>query len=72
MPRPGALTLSDIRGRSLTIVCDLCARRGHYSVARFMREYGDAKLTELLETLASCPKARAASVYDPKNGSWSM
>jgi hypothetical protein len=29
-----------------------------------MAERGDAKLTELLVTLANCPKARSASVYD--------
>jgi hypothetical protein len=65
MPRHGALTLSDVHAPSLTVICDLCARRGHYSVGRLMREYGDdAKLTDLLMTLVSCPKARTASVYD--------
>jgi hypothetical protein len=64
MPRAGALTLSDVGGPTLTIVCAQCNRRGRYSVAGLMAEYGDAKLTELLETLASCPKARSASVYD--------
>jgi hypothetical protein len=29
-----------------------------------MREYGDAQLTDLLPTLASCPKARAVNIYD--------
>jgi hypothetical protein len=29
-----------------------------------MAEHGDAKLTTLLTTLANCPKARSASVYD--------
>jgi hypothetical protein len=33
-------------------------------VARLVEEHGDAKLTELLVTLANCPKARSASVYD--------
>jgi hypothetical protein len=64
MPHHGALTLSDVRGRTLAIGCDLCARRGHYSVALLMKEYGDAELAELLPTLASCPKARDAGVYD--------
>jgi hypothetical protein len=27
-------------------------------------EHGDAKLTDLLVTLADCPKARSVSVYD--------
>jgi hypothetical protein len=64
MPRDGALTLSDIRGTTLTIVCEPCGRRGQYNVERLMAERGDAKLTELLVTLANCPKARSASVYD--------
>jgi hypothetical protein len=29
-----------------------------------MAEYGDAKLTDLLVTLANCKKARSVSVYD--------
>ena len=55
---------SDIRGTTLTIVCEPCGRRGQYNVERLMAERGDAKLTELLVTLANCPKARSASVYD--------
>jgi hypothetical protein len=62
MPRDGALTLSDIRGTTLTIVCEPCGQRGQYNVERLMAEHGDAKLTELLVTLANCPKARSASV----------
>jgi hypothetical protein len=31
MPRNGALTLADIRGPTLTIVCEPCGRRGRYS-----------------------------------------
>jgi hypothetical protein len=64
MPRDGALTLSDIRSPTLSIVCAPCARRGRYAVARLLKEHGDAKLTELLVTLADCPKGRSASVYD--------
>jgi hypothetical protein len=30
-------------------------------VARRMARHGDAKLTDLLQTLAACPKARSAS-----------
>jgi hypothetical protein len=37
---------------------------GRYSVARLLEEHGDAKLTDLLVTLADCRKARSASVYD--------
>jgi hypothetical protein len=64
MPRDGSLVLSDVRATTLTIVCEPCGRRGQYNVERLMAEHGDAKLTELLVTLANCPKARSASVYD--------
>jgi hypothetical protein len=29
-----------------------------------MAQHGDPKLTDLLETLANCPKARSASIHD--------
>jgi hypothetical protein len=64
MPRDGALTLSDVPGPTLGIVCQSCARRGSYAVARLIEEHGDAKLTELLVTLANCPKASSARMYD--------
>ena len=64
MPRDGALILSDVRGPTLSIVCEPCGRRGRYAVARLLKEHGDAKLTDLLRMLADCPKARSASVYD--------
>ncbi len=64
MSRDGALTLSDVRSPTLAIVCEPCGRRGRYAVARLFEEHGDAKLTELLVTLADCPKARSTSVYD--------
>jgi hypothetical protein len=64
MPRDGALTLSDVLSPTLSIVCEPCNRRGRYSVARLVEEHGDAKLTELLQTLADCPKAWSASIYD--------
>jgi hypothetical protein len=34
------------------------------SVAKLMAEHGDAKLTDLLLTLAACPEARSASIHD--------
>ena len=49
---------------TLSIVCEPCGRRGTYSVARLMERHGDAKLTDLLQTLANCPKARSASIHD--------
>ena len=64
MPRDGALTLSDVFSPTLSIVCEPCNRHGRYSVARIVEEYGDAKLTDLLQTLASCPKTRSLSIHD--------
>ena len=64
MPRDGSLTLSDIREPTLTIVCERCGRYGRYSVKRLIAMHGDAKLTDLLVTLANCEKARSVSVYD--------
>ena len=60
----GALILSDVRGPTLSIVCEPCGRRGRYAVARLLEEHGDAKLTDLLRMLADCPRARSTSVYD--------
>jgi hypothetical protein len=44
------------RGGSLTL-SDVCG-------PTLMAEHGDAKLTDLLVTLANCEKARSLSVYD--------
>jgi hypothetical protein len=63
-PASGALILSDVRNPTLSIVCEPCGRRGTYGVARLMEQHGDAKLTDLLLTLANCPKARSASIHD--------
>jgi hypothetical protein len=62
--RDHAHTLSDFRVPTLSVECEPCGRRGRYSVARLMEQYGDAKLPELLYVLADCPKARSQSVYD--------
>ena len=64
MPRDGGLTLSDVRSPTLSIVCEPCGRRGRYAVARLLEGHGDAKLTDLLQTLADCPKTRCASIHD--------
>jgi hypothetical protein len=64
MPRDSALTLSDVRGPTLGIVCQPCARRSRYRVARLIEEHGDTKLTELIVTLADCPKASSAHMYE--------
>ena len=59
MPRDGSMTLSDVRRETLAIVCEPCGRRVRYRVERLMAEHGDAKLTDLLATLADCHKARS-------------
>jgi hypothetical protein len=64
MPRDGSLVLSDVRAPTLAIVCQPCAKRGRYAIARLREEHGDAKLTDLLATLADCPKARSANIHD--------
>jgi hypothetical protein len=64
MPRDGSMILSDARGPTLTIVCEPCGRHGRYRLEKLMAEHGDVKLTELLTTLADCPRARVASIYD--------
>ena len=62
MPRDGAIVLSDLHDpTTLSIVCEPCGRRGTYNVARLREQHGDAKLTDLLQTLADCPKARSKS-----------
>jgi hypothetical protein len=62
--RDHAHTLSDFLVPTLSIECEPCGRRGRYNVAKLMEQYGDARLPELLDVLADCPKAKAASVYD--------
>ena len=64
MPRDGALVLSDLHNLTLSIVCEPCGRHGTYNVARLIEQHGDAKLTDLLLTLANCPKTRSVSIHD--------
>jgi hypothetical protein len=64
MPRDGAYVLSDVREPTLLIVCEPCCRRGRYDVARLIERHGDAKLTDLIQALADCQKARSASIHD--------
>ena len=64
MPRDGAFILSDVLRPTLSIVCEPRGRHETYSVARFMERHGDAKMTDLLQTLANCPKARSANIHD--------
>jgi hypothetical protein len=58
------LTLADLRTPTLSIECEPCGRRGHYSVARLIEQYGDVKLPDLRHILANCPKARSQSIHD--------
>jgi hypothetical protein len=64
MPRDGARTLSDLRETALTVICMRCGRQGRYAVAKLVEQHGDAKLPDLLEALADCPKVRSASTHD--------
>jgi hypothetical protein len=65
MPRDGSLTLSDVREPTLTIVCERGGRYGRYSIKRLIAAHGaDAKLPDLLATIANCPKARLVSIHD--------
>jgi hypothetical protein len=64
MPRDSAFILSDVRSPTLSIVCEPCGRRETYNAARLMERHGDAKLTDLPQTLANCPKGRSASIHD--------
>ena len=67
MPRDGSMILSDVRSPTFGIVCEACGRRGRYNVERLVAELGDAKLTDLLATLASCEKAaRSAPTTDAR------
>ena len=64
MPDHASLTLSDVKTPTLTIVCSPCSRLERYDVARLIAQHGNAKLTDLLQTLADCQKARSASIRD--------
>jgi hypothetical protein len=64
MPRDGAFILSDVLIPTLSIVCEPCGRHETYNVARLMERHGDAKMTDLLQTLANCPKACSANIHD--------
>jgi hypothetical protein len=58
------MTILDVRRPSLSIACAPCGRCGRYNVANLIEQYGDAKLTDLLQTLADCRKAHPASVHN--------
>ena len=64
MPRDGALTLSDVLSPTHTIVCSPCSRLARYDVERLIAQHCNSKLTDLLQTLADCQKARSVSIHD--------
>jgi hypothetical protein len=65
MPRDGAMTLADVRVPTFSIVCARCGRYELYNLEQLIAAHGaDAKLTDLLATLANCEKARAVSIHD--------
>jgi hypothetical protein len=66
VPRNGWLTLSDVRGPTLTIVCEPCGKRARFNVSKLIEQHGaDAKLTDLLVVLAeNCSRARSINVHD--------
>jgi hypothetical protein len=65
MPRDGSLILSDVRQPTIEIRCERFGRHGRYNVQRLMAEHrADAKLPDLLVTLADSEKARSVGVHD--------
>ena len=66
MPRDGSIILSDIRATSIEIACKRCGRFGRFNIKQLIiaAHGADAKLTDLLATLANCEKARSVSVHD--------
>ena len=62
-PRDGAVVLSDLRNPTLDRLRAVRPSRDLQCRAA-MEQHGDAKLTDLLQTLANCPKARSASIHD--------
>jgi hypothetical protein len=63
MPKD-AFILSEVRERTLTVVCEPCGRRGQYNVQRLMAKHGNAKILYLLAALTNCPKAESTNIYD--------
>ena len=43
---------------TLSIECELCSRYGRYKVAKFIEQFGDAKLPDLRHVLAKCRRRR--------------
>ena len=61
MPRDGALTLSDVRRRTVDFVCGACDRRGSYPVSKLIERYGNETLPDLLNQIVDCPRAHSLS-----------
>ena len=63
-PTTARSRFSDVKTPTLTIVCSPCSRLERYDVARLIAQHGNGKLTDLVQTLADCQKARSASIHD--------
>jgi hypothetical protein len=60
-----AITLADVRSRTIEIVCEPCGRRGRYNVQRLIAKHGDdVRLPDLKIIIANCPKAQSFSIHD--------
>ena len=65
MPRDGSTILCPTSAaRRSRSSASRAGRRGRYNVDRLMAEHDDAKLTDLLVTLADCEKALSFRVHD--------
>ena len=63
MPRDGSIILSDVRAPTIEIGCKRCGRFGRFNIKKLIAAHGaDAKLTDLLATLANCQKARSFAI----------
>ncbi|MEJ2375933.1 MAG: hypothetical protein P8Y71_11125 [Pseudolabrys sp.] len=68
MPRDGAITFDDLRGKlsALRVTCEKCGRVGRYRVDRLIEGRGpDGKVVDLLaEITVDCPQKAAGNFND--------
>lgn len=56
MPRSGSHVLSEVRADRVEIECSECNRRGSYSTARLLEQYGpEMRIPDLKAELVTCP-----------------
>jgi hypothetical protein len=74
MPRDGAITFDDPRGKldALRVTCEACGRTGRYSLDRLIERRGpDCKVVDLLaEMTADCPRRAAGTFNDRRGARW--